>query len=69
MKTTLAALAVAMLATGLFASPAQARCWWNGYRTVCDRNYPGWWNRQPPGWDYRRWQRQRWCYEHPYRCR
>lgn len=35
MKKTLGALAAAMLALAVFAPPAEAHCWWNGYRWHC----------------------------------
>jgi len=35
MKKTLGALAAAILALVLLAPPAEARCWWNGYRSHC----------------------------------
>jgi len=58
----------ATLATALFGTaPAEARCWWNGYRRVCDR-----WVAPPPPpvWPrYPGWEQHRWCYYHPYRCR
>jgi hypothetical protein len=68
MRTFLGVLAVAMLATGLFGNPAQARCWWNGYRTVCV-HHPYWWYHRPHGWHSSYWRHRRWCYYHPYRCR
>ena len=38
MKLSIIALAAATVAVGVAASsPAQARCWWDGYNTVCDR--------------------------------
>jgi hypothetical protein len=36
MKVFLGSLAALLLATTLFASPAEARCWWNGYARVCN---------------------------------
>jgi hypothetical protein len=64
MKSVLGALALAVLAVGLFASsPAQAQCWWNGNRTVCNyRPYPYAWTRYPG------WRHDRWCYYHARRC-
>ena len=35
MKKTFGALAAVMLAFVLFAPPAEARCWYNGYRWQC----------------------------------
>jgi len=36
------ALAAAILALVLLAPPAEARCWWNGYRSHCyHRHYVG----------------------------
>ena len=37
MKQILGAFAAAMLALVLLAPPAEARCWWNGYRWHCTR--------------------------------
>ena len=35
MKKIFGALAAVMLALVLFSPPAEARCWWNGYRWKC----------------------------------
>ena len=35
MKKLFGALAAALLALVLLAPPAEARCWWNGYRWKC----------------------------------
>ena len=68
MKIMLGALATLVLAAGLLTSsskPAEARCWWNGYRTVC--NGYGYYN--PTPWPrYPGWQQHSWCYYHPRRC-
>jgi hypothetical protein len=70
MKMILALLATVTLAVALFAtSPAEARCWWNGFRRVCVHPHPHWWHHRPPGWHFSYWQHRRWCYYHPYRCR
>jgi hypothetical protein len=67
MKTMLAGLAVVMLTAGLFATPAEARCWWNGWRTVCNRA-PAW--REASPWPrYPGWEQHRYCYYHPRACR
>jgi hypothetical protein len=34
-KKTLGALAAVILALMLFSPPAEARCWWNGWRWQC----------------------------------
>src|SRR5205085_7763373 len=39
MKKTLGALAAVVFALMLFAPPAEARCWWNGYRWHCSHHY------------------------------
>lgn len=39
---TLAALAIG---TAAFASPAEARCWWNGYSWHCNSPRAAWWHR------------------------
>ena len=38
MKKTLGALAAVMLALMLFSPPAEARCWWNGWRWACSHH-------------------------------
>jgi hypothetical protein len=41
MKMLWALLAAVTLATALMtSSPAEARCWWNGYRRVCVHPHP-----------------------------
>ena len=35
MKTIYAALAAVILSGLVWSSPAEARCWWNGYRWHC----------------------------------
>ena len=39
MKKIVMALAVVMLAGLFWPSPAEARCWWNGYRWACSHQY------------------------------
>ena len=51
MKMLLGSLATVLLATTLLASPAEARCWWNGYYTVCNRYGGGpYWRGYGPYW-------------------
>jgi hypothetical protein len=60
-KTILAALAACVLGSAALASPAEARCWWNGYAWHCWHPH-GWW-----GYGYRHhyWHRYAWGW-HPY---
>ena len=39
MKLMLSALAGAMLLGAAMSTPAEARCWWNGYSWVCAPRY------------------------------
>jgi hypothetical protein len=39
MKLMLSAFAGAMLLGAAFSTPAEARCWWNGWTTVCGPRY------------------------------
>lgn len=39
MKKILMALAVLMFAGLFWSQPAEARCWWNGFRTVCTHHH------------------------------
>jgi hypothetical protein len=38
-KKTLGALAAVILALMLFSPPAEARCWWNGWRWQCHHRH------------------------------
>ena len=50
MKYILGTVAAAMLAGAVFVQPAEARCWWNGFETVCVHHfYPHHW------WHHRYW--------------
>ena len=60
-KVILAGLAAFMLGTAALSSPAEARCWWNGYSWHCWRAYhpyhsAWWWRHHHPyryyGWGY-----------------
>ena len=43
-KIALAAVAAVVLGTAALSSPAEARCWWNGYSTQCWHHpHAGWW--------------------------
>jgi len=54
MKVILGSLAAAMLFGAVWAQPAEARCFWNGFATVCTHHYWGGpWHRHY-GW-YRGW--------------
>ena len=53
MKVVLGTLAAAMLFGAVWAQPAEARCFWNGYGTVCTHHYWG-------GGPWHRWHRHYW---------
>lgn len=38
------ALAVVMFAGLFWSPPAEARCWWNGFRTVCTHHGHHYWH-------------------------
>jgi hypothetical protein len=45
MKRIVVALAAVIVTALLWSPPAEARCWWNGYRTVCThRHYWGYYH-------------------------
>jgi hypothetical protein len=49
-KIVLATLAALVLGTAALSSPAEARCWWNGYAMHCWHPHPhAWW------WHYHHW--------------
>jgi len=49
-KIVLATVAAVLLGTAALASPAEARCWWNGYSWHCW--YPhAWYHRHYHHWD------------------
>lgn len=39
MKYVLGAVAAALMVGAVFAQPAEARCFWNGFATVCTHHY------------------------------
>jgi hypothetical protein len=43
-KIILAAMATFMLGSAALASPAEARCWWNGYAVQCWHPDAWWWH-------------------------
>ena len=47
MKFILGAVAAAVLTGAVFATPAEARCFWNGFETVCVHHswHPYWHHR------------------------
>ena len=45
MKLVFGAAAAIMLAMTLLATPAEARCWWNGYAWACSHPYYPYWRR------------------------
>jgi hypothetical protein len=49
-KIVLATLAALVLGTAALSSPAEARCWWNGYSMHCWHPHPhAWW------WHHHHW--------------
>jgi hypothetical protein len=42
-KIVIATLAVFLLGTTALSTPAEARCWWNGYAWHCWQPHPAWW--------------------------
>lgn len=56
MKVVFGAIAAAMLVGAVWAQPAEARCFWNGFETVCVRHGDGF------GWHHR-WHRD-WGWHH-----
>jgi hypothetical protein len=57
-KIVLAALTALLLGSAVLASPAEARCWWNGYAMQCWHPHAWWWHHHPYwrhyGWGYGR---------------
>ena len=49
-KIVIASLAAFLLGTAALSTPAEARCWWNGYAWDCWRPHHAWW----------------WRHHHPY---
>jgi hypothetical protein len=47
------AIAAAMLVGAVWAQPAEARCFWNGFATVCTHHGYGYGD----GWHHRHWDR------------
>ena len=45
MKKIVMALAAVMFAALFFAQPAEARCWWDGWRSHCTRHHHHYWSR------------------------
>jgi hypothetical protein len=45
MKIAVGVVAAVMLTMTFLASPAEARCGWNGYSWVCSRPYHPYWRR------------------------
>jgi hypothetical protein len=58
MKVVLGTLAAAMLVGAVWAQPAEARCFWNGYATVCTHHGYGYGNSwRGDGWRHHGWDR------------
>jgi len=49
-KIVLATVAAVLLGTAALASPAEARCWWNGYSVHCWHPHP-WYHRHYHHWE------------------
>jgi hypothetical protein len=41
-KIVIASLAAFLLGTAALSTPAEARCWWNGYAWNCSRPHDSW---------------------------
>jgi hypothetical protein len=41
-KIVIASLAAFVLGTAALSTPAEARCWWNGYAWHCWRSHDSW---------------------------
>ena len=41
-KIVIASLAAFLLGTAALSTPAEARCWWNGYAWHCSRPHHAW---------------------------
>jgi hypothetical protein len=54
-KKLLGALAAVTLTLMLLAPPAEAHCWWNGYRSHCAHHYR-----------HHYWHARYWWYPYPY---
>ena len=54
MKFVVAAMTAVMLAGAVWAQPAQARCWSNGYAVQCWHHYPH------PYWHRHAWRERHW---------
>jgi hypothetical protein len=48
-KIVLATVAAVLLGTAALASPAEARCWWDGYSVHCWHPHP-WYHRHYHHW-------------------
>jgi hypothetical protein len=51
-RFVLAGVTAVFLGTALMSSPAEARCWWNGFSWQCWHPHPWAW-RAHPGWWWR----------------
>jgi hypothetical protein len=61
MKLMLSAFAGAMLLGAAFSTPAEARCWWNGWSWACSPRYYGYYGGYyRPWWGHHRWHRHYW---------
>ena len=54
MRYLLSGLAAFLLLGAVMSTPAEARCWWNGWTTVCGPRYWGYGGYYRPWWGYHR---------------
>ena len=59
-KIALAAVAAVVLGTAALSSPAEARCWWNGYAMQCWHHPHAWWWRHHHYWGPYAWHHHYW---------
>ncbi|MBO0736930.1 MAG: hypothetical protein J2P48_10225 [Alphaproteobacteria bacterium] len=52
-RLVLAGLTAFLLGTALLSSPAEARCWWNGFSWQCWHPHPLGWRAHPAAWGWR----------------
>lgn len=61
-KIVLSTIAAVAVIGALSATPAEARCWWNGYSWQCwhehyrshwRHHHRGWWGHHREGWHWR----------------
>jgi hypothetical protein len=60
MKYLLSGLVAFLLLGAVMSTPAEARCWWNGWSWVCAPRYYGYYGYYRPWWGHHRWHRHYW---------